>query len=115
MVIQAPRSRRAALLAIAATYAAWLIAGGLALAVCAIWHTALLNVYVALRLDKYGLAAFNDVAVIVIALGWLTFVLVTEARFRHAAAHGLLRRRFLRVVAVCAALIVMGWVLQLLV
>jgi hypothetical protein len=110
-----PDRLRRTVLPIAAAYGGWLVAGALAVGVLVVWHTALMRLYVALRFDKWGYAAFNDTLVIVFLLAWLVLVVATESWFRQAADKGLVGRRFARLAVVLLALLGCGVVVQALV
>ena len=104
--------RRRTILPIAAAYGAWLATMALAVGVMVAWYPTLLQLYVALRLNKYGMAAFNNTIVIVFLLAWLVMVVVTESWYRQAAEKGLVRRRFVRVVVALLALLAAGWLVD---
>jgi hypothetical protein len=110
-----PDQLRRTVLPIAAAYGGWLVTGALAVGVLAVWHTALTRLYVALRFDKWGYAAFNDTLWIVFLLAWLVLVVATEHWFRQAADKGLVGRRFARLAVVLLALLGCGVVLRALV
>jgi uncharacterized protein HemY len=65
-------------------YLAWFVSAALGVATMIAWHTALLRLYVTLELNKYGVAAFNNTVVIVLALVWLVGLVALEAWYRHA-------------------------------
>ena len=108
----APGRLRRTVLPIAAAYGAWLVTMALAVGVMYIWRDALLQLYVALRLDKYGMAAFNNTVVIVFLLAWLVMVVLTENWYRQGAEKGLLGRRFARLSVVLLALLGLGFVIE---
>ena len=110
-----PGRLRRTVLPIAAAYGAWLATMALAIGVILVWRDALLQLYVALRLDKYGMAAFNNTVVIVFLLAWLVLVVATESWFRQAADKGLVRRRFARLAVVLVALLACGVLVRALV
>ncbi len=108
----APGRLRRTILPVAAAYGAWLVTMALAVVVMYVWRSALLQVYIALRLDKYAFAAFNNTIVIVFLLAWLVMVVITESWFRQAAEKGLLGRRFARLSLVLLALLAAGLLAQ---
>ena len=105
---ETPGRWRRTILPIAAAYGAWLATMALAVGVIVAWRAALLQLYVALRLDKYGMAAFNNTIVIVFLLAWLVMVVITESWYRQAVEKSLLRRRFARLTVVLLALLAVG-------
>lgn len=113
--METPRSLSRSIASTIATYGAWLIVSALGVAICAVWRTALLQLYLALRLDKWGFAAFNNAIVIVLILGWLVMVMLTEGWLRNAAHQGVLGRRFRRLVLAEGALLIVGFAFERLV
>jgi hypothetical protein len=109
---RAPGRLRRSILPVAGAYGAWLATMALAVGVMYVWRAALLQLYVALQLNKYGIAAFNNTIVIVFLLAWLVMVVVTESWFRQAAEKGLLGRRFARLSLVLVALLAVGFLTE---
>ncbi len=107
-----PGRLRRSVLPVAAAYGAWLVTMALAVGVMYVWRAALLQLYVALQLDKYGMAAFNNTVVIVFLLAWLVMVVLTENWYRQAAEKGLLGRRFARLSLVLLALLAAGFLTE---
>ena len=107
-----PGRLRRSVLPVAAAYGAWLVTMALAVGVMVVWRDALLQLYIALRLDKYAFAAFNNTIVIVFLLAWLVMVVITESWYRQAVEKGLLGRRFARVSVVLLALLAAGLLAQ---
>lgn len=107
------RARGGDIPTIIAVYALWLLTGAIAFAVCITWQTTLQRLYVALGLNKYGLAAFTYTVLIVLILGWLTLVIVAEGYYRRAAEAGRLWRRGAGLIGALVALaavgIAVGW------
>ncbi len=108
----APGRLRRTILPVAAAYGAWLATMALAVGVMYVWRAALLQLYIALRFDKYAFAAFNNTIVIVFLLAWLVMVVVTESWYRQAAEKGLLGRRFARLSLVLLALLAVGFLTE---
>ena len=109
---RAPGRLRRSILPVAAAYGAWLATMVLAVGVMYVWRAALLQLYIELQLNKYGIAAFNNTIVIVFLLAWLVMVVVTESWYRQAAEKGLVGRRFARVSVVLLALLAAGLLAQ---
>jgi hypothetical protein len=109
---RAPGRLRRSILPVVAAYGAWLATMALAVGVMYVWRSALLQLYVALQLNKYGIAAFNNTIVIVFLLAWLVMVVVTESWFRQAVEKGLLGRRFARLSLVLLALLAVGFLTE---
>ena len=107
-----PGRLRRTILPIAGAYGAWLVTMALAVGVMYVWRSALLQLYIALSLEKYAFAAFNTRMVIVILLVWVGMVVVTEGWCRQAAEKGLLGRRFVRVSLVLLALLAAGCLVE---
>ncbi len=74
-------------------YGLWLLTAALGLGLFLVWRSALLQLYIRLRLDKWAFAAFNNAIVIVLALVWLALVIASESLYRRAAVQGRLARR----------------------
>ncbi len=106
---ETPGRLRRSILPIVGAYGAWLVTMVLAVGVMYVWRSALLQIYIALRLDKYAFAAFNNTIVIGFLLAWLVMVVVTESWYRQAVEKGLLGRRFARISLVLLALLAAGW------
>lgn len=102
------RGKRVA--AIAVAYLAWLATAALGIATMIAWHSALLRLYVNLELNKYGVAAFNNLVVIVLALLWLVALIVLETWYRRAGDFAELGRRVGRVLFAEIALTLLAWV-----
>ncbi|MGH2459124.1 MAG: hypothetical protein ACRDIY_09685 [Chloroflexota bacterium] len=71
------------------------------------WRSALLALFVHFRLDKWAFAAYSDVTVILLVLGWLVFVIAAETWLRQSAERKTLARRIARLdgpLVACAGL-----------
>jgi hypothetical protein len=79
-----------------------------AFATCVTWHGALVRLYATLGLNRWGLTAYNYTVIIVLILGWLVLVIVTESWYRRAADEGKLLRRGAWTLGILVALTVMG-------
>src|SRR6187455_747615 len=95
-------------LAIVGAYALWALTAVVAFAVFVSWHGALLGIYVALGLNKWGLSAYNYAVIIVLVLGWLVLVVATESWYRRAADDGKLVRRGAWILGILIALTALG-------
>ena len=95
---------------IAAIYLAWLVAVALGIGVLIAWHSALLRLYVGLEMNKYGIAAFNNLVAITLALIWLVGLIALESWFRHAGDFPELGRRVGRTLFAELALALFAWV-----
>lgn len=104
-------SKTSPALQIAAAYAVWLVTIALSAVVVWIWRSALLGLFIRLRLDKYAYAAYNNVVVLALVIGWLVLVIVSEAWCRQSAQKGRLAALVLRLDGTMAALIAIGFVL----
>ena len=107
-----PGRLRRTILPIAGAYGAWLVTMVLAVGVMYVWRSALLQLYIALSLEKYAFAAFNNTIVIVFLLAWLVMVVVAEGWYRQAAEKGLVGRRFARVSLVLLGLLAAGFLAE---
>jgi uncharacterized protein YjeT (DUF2065 family) len=92
-------------------YGVWLATIILALGVAWIWRSALLGLFVRLRFDKYAYAAYNNIVVLALVLGWLVLVIVSEAWCRQATARGKLSRFAIRMFGTQFVLIALGYLL----
>lgn len=88
-------NRRTVFLAIAA-YAAWLAHCAAGIGICILWQQTLLLLYARAGGDRWGAAAYNNLIVIVLVLGWLVLAIATEAWYRRGIADGTVGRRVLR-------------------
>ena len=102
------RGKQAAVIAVA--YLAWFASAALGVATMIAWHSALLRLYVNLELNKYGVAAFNNTVVIVLALVWLVALIALESWYRNAGNFPELGRRVARILFAEVALSLLAWV-----
>ena len=93
----------------AAAYVSWALTAGLGVAVVWVWRSALLALFVRLRLDKYAYAAYNNVVVLGLVLAWLVLVVASETWCRRAAERGRLRRLIVRLDGALIVLIAIGY------
>jgi hypothetical protein len=93
----------------AAAYAIWLLTAALGVGGIWIWRSALLALFVRLRLDKYTYAAYNNVVVLGLLLAWLVLVVASETWCRRAAERGHLRRLIVRLDGLLVLLIIIGY------
>ena len=93
-----------------AAYAGWLAHCAAGIAICILWQRTLLLLYARAGWSRYGLAAYNDLIVIALVLGWLMLCIGTEAWYRHGIANGTVGRRFLRLtlIEIAAAALAFG-------
>lgn len=92
-----------------AAYAAWLITVALGAVDLWVWRSALLALFIHFRLDKWAFAAYSDVTVILLILGWLVFVIAAEAWFRQSAERKTLVHRVSRLDGPLAATAILGY------
>ncbi|MBX6772603.1 MAG: hypothetical protein IRY83_12810 [Chloroflexi bacterium] len=71
-----------------AAYGVWVLTAALAAVVALIWRSALLGLFVRLRLNHYAFALYDDVVVLILVLAWLVLLIVVEARCRESASRG---------------------------
>jgi hypothetical protein len=76
-----------------AAYGLWLVASALAAVLGAIWHSAALNIYVGLRLDKWAFQMFGGWLALGLVILWLVLVVFLEHWFSSAGTLARLRRR----------------------
>ncbi len=93
----------------AAAYAAWVVTAALGAIDLWVWRSALLALFVHFRLDKWAFAAYSDVIVILLVLGWLVFLVVAEAWLRQSAERKALGRRLIRLDGPLVALLAIGY------
>jgi hypothetical protein len=93
----------------AAAYGVWALTAALGIALIWVWRSALLALFVRLRLDKYAYAAYNNVVVLGLVLAWLVLVVASETWCRQAAERGHLRRLIVRLGGVLVVLITIGY------
>jgi|YNPNPStandDraft_1061719.scaffolds.fasta_scaffold18811_3 hypothetical protein len=86
-------------------YAAWLASCGIGLLNLIAMREAVLDLYVALRLSKWGYGAVANWSMFLFGLVWLVGAIYLETYYREGAARGRFLRRFLRATAVQAALL----------
>jgi len=79
-----------------AAYAGWLAHCAAGIAICILWNQTLLLLYTRAGWNKYGAAAYNNLIVMLLVLGWLALCVGTEAWYRRGIADGTVGRRFLR-------------------
>lgn len=103
--------RRPALTRVALAYSAWLLTCALGIGVAWIWRSTLLGLFIRLRLDKYAYAAYNNVVVLALVLGWLVLVIASESLCRQSTQKGALGRLLVRLDGGLAGLIAVGFVL----
>ena len=97
-----------------ACYALWLVTAAVGvLDLIALRHLVEWT-YVALRLDKWGLAAASHLATILFAVAWLGAIMYAEHYYRRGVARRALWRRFARVTLAQAAPLVVTLVVVLL-
>ena len=94
--------------ALMAAYGLWFLTMVVAFATCVTWHGALVRLYATLDLNKWGLSAYNYTVIIVLILGWLVLVVVSESWYRRAADEGKLIRRSARMLGLLVALTLLG-------
>jgi hypothetical protein len=87
-------------------YLAWLFSSALAAYVALKAWEAILQVYIALRLSRWGYAAVHHFSIVIIGLAWLVCVLFIESYYRIAVGKGQLPRRILRVTLIQLAILV---------
>ncbi len=92
-------------------YSAWILTCVLGLGVAWIWRSTLLGLFIRLRLDKYAYAAYNNIVVLALVLGWLVLVIASESSCRQNAQKGTLGRLIVRLDGGLAVLIAVGFVL----
>ena len=80
-----------------AAYGLWILASALAAILGALWHSAALNIYIGLRLDKWSFQMFGSWLALGLVLLWLGLVVFLEHWLSHAGTLARLRRRAARV------------------
>jgi hypothetical protein len=91
---QTGRRRPVLYLSYLVCYPLWLVSAGLGLLDVVILRRAVEQGYVALGLDKWGMAAASHSATIALGVAWLALVAWTEPAYREGAKDGKLWRRF---------------------
>jgi hypothetical protein len=76
-----------------AAYGLWIVAAALAAVVGAIWHSAALNIYIGLRLDKWAFQMFGSWLALGLVIVWLVLVVFLEHWLSHAGTLARLGRR----------------------
>lgn len=107
--MRSPQELGRSIATVLATYGAWIVTGVLGVGVFITWHATLLRFYVG-RFNRYGTAAFNNTAVILLVLAWLVLLMAAEGWYRRAARDGALGGRFARATLVQLALWALGFV-----
>ena len=105
--------RTSSVIRYALTYAVWLLTCALGVGVVWTWRSALLGLFIRLRLDKYAYAAYNNVVVLALILGCLILVILSESWCRVSAKKGRLTRLVARLDGCLAVSAVTGYVLVL--
>ena len=92
-------------------YAAWLASCGIGLLNLISMREAVLDLYVALRLSKWGYGAVANWSMFLFGLIWLVGAIYLETYYREGAARSRFLRRFLRATAIQAALLAIATIL----
>jgi hypothetical protein len=90
-------------------YALWLVSSAIGVADVLSGRTFVEWAYVALRLDKWGMAAAVQSGLVIFGLLWLVFVIWAEQRYRDAVPKGGLWWLFLRITWIQVLLMVPGF------
>lgn len=94
-------------------YAVWLLTLALSAGLFLVWRSALLQLYLRARLDKWAFRAFDDVVAVLLGLAWLVLAIVTEDWLRRSANAGRLRRVAVSFLAVEVGALAVGYLIYL--
>ena len=92
-----------------AAYGLWIVVSALAAVVGAIWHSAALNVYVGLRLNKWAFQMFGSWLALGLVILWLVLVVFLEHWFSIAGTLARLRRRVVWVLTSELVVLAASW------
>ena len=112
MVAEPSRSLRRTLATFAAVYGAWLVTIVLGALIVYLWHGAMRELYIRLRLNVWGFAAYQNTVILLLVLGWLVLVIAAEGWYRNGAAQGRLVGRVATLV-LAEVVLILGAVLIL--
>lgn len=96
-----------------AVYVAWFAISAIGLLALVMWREALLSLYVAMDLGKWGFGAADKFSFLIFGIVWLVGVLYSENYFRVGADEGVLGKRIVRVVGIEAILLAIAFGVQL--
>ena len=103
-----PHSWRRALALAAATYGAWLVTLALGGASVYYWLGVARELYIRLRLNPYGFAAWQNGAAILLIVAWIVLAVGSEGWYRTGATRGRLAGRVARLVTIEVVSLLLG-------
>lgn len=106
-----PRGRTLVLLYLA-YFVGWLIVSGLAFWILLQLRINLLDIFVALDLNRWAMGAVDKFGIVIIGLGWLVVVLVTEHWLRQSVMRNRLWPRLARLIGLEVLILALSYGLQ---
>jgi hypothetical protein len=99
---------RQSIAAFVSVYGAWLVTMALGAGIFYVWTGALRELYINLRLNPWGFAAFQNAGVLLLGLAWVALVIAAEGWYRTGAAKGRLAGRVARLVTAEVVVLLLG-------
>lgn len=106
-----PRSLRQNLAWLLGIYGAWLVTLALGGAIFYVWSGALRELYLRLRLNPWGFAAYQNAVGLLLIVAWLVLAVAAEGWYRHSGDGARLAGRVARLVAGELVVLLLGFAL----
>jgi hypothetical protein len=107
-MVHPPRSLRRTVATTVAVYGSWLVTLALGGGIVFVWSGVLRELYIRLRLDKYGFTFYQDAVMVVLMIGWLGLAVAAEGWYRGGAATGRVAGRVVRLMSIEILLLLLG-------